>query len=97
GDAIEVYHRLLHKPTRLALAGPAQKQARAAADHMYGIPSRNQGVIGSSSIHMFDLNAASTGLNVRTAKEAGFNYDYVYIMPKDKVGLCQTAIPCILN
>lgn len=87
GDAIEVYHRLLHKPTRLALAGPAQKQARVAADHMYGIPSRNPGVIGSSSIHMFDLNAASTGLNVRTAKEAGFNYDYVYIMPKDKVGL----------
>jgi len=87
GDAIEVYHRLLHKPTRLALAGPAQKQARVAADHMYGIPSRNPGVIGSSSIHMFDLNAASTGLNIRTAKEAGFNYDYVYIMPKDKVGL----------
>lgn len=87
GDAIEVYHRLLHKPTRLALAGPAQKQARAVADHIYGIPSRNLGVIGSSSIHLFDLNAASTGLNARTAEAAGFSYDYVYIMPGDKVGL----------
>lgn len=87
GDAIEVYHRLLHKPTRLALAGPAQKQARAVADHIYGIPSRNLGVIGSSSIHLFDLNAASTGLNARTAKSAGFSYDSVYIMPGDKVGL----------
>ncbi len=87
GDAIEVYHRLLHKPTRLALAGPAQKQARAVADHIYGIPSRNLGVIGSSSIHLFDLNAASTGLNARTAEDAGISYDSVYVMPSDKVGL----------
>ncbi|SET48477.1 NADPH-dependent 2,4-dienoyl-CoA reductase, sulfur reductase [Oceanobacillus limi] len=87
GDAIEVYHRLLHKPTRLALAGPAQKQARAAADHMYGIPSKNPGVIGSSSVHLFDLNVASTGLNARTAEEAGFSYNSVYILPGDKVGL----------
>lgn len=93
GDAIEVYHRLLHKPTRLALAGPAQKQARAAADHMYGIPSNNQGVIGSSSIHLFDLNAASTGLNARTAEQAGIPHDSVYVMPEDKVGLMPNSNP----
>lgn len=93
GDAIEVYHRLLHKPTRLALAGPAQKQARAAANHMYGIPSRNPGVIGSSSIHLFDLNAACTGINVKQAKEAGIQYDYVYVMPQDKVGLMPNSHP----
>lgn len=93
GDAIEVYHRLLHKPTRLALAGPAQKQARAAADHMYGIPTKNNGVIGSASIHLFDLNAASTGINVRTAEQAGIQTDYVYIMPGDKVGLMPNSNP----
>lgn len=93
GDAIEVYHRLLQKQTRLALAGPAQKQARAAADHMYGIPNRNIGVIGSSSIHLFDLNAASTGLNARTAEQAGMIHDYVYLMPGDKVGLMPNSNP----
>ena len=93
GDAIEVYHRLLQKQTRLALAGPAQKQARAAADHMYGTPNRNIGVIGSSSIHLFDLNAASTGLNARTAEQAGMMYDYVYLMPGDKVGLMPNSNP----
>ncbi|AST90901.1 MULTISPECIES: FAD-dependent oxidoreductase [Sutcliffiella] len=93
GDAIEVYHRLLHKPTRLALAGPAQKQARAVADHIYGIPNRNIGVIGSSSIHLFDLNAASTGLNARTAEQAGMMHDYVYLMPGDKVGLMPNSNP----
>lgn len=93
GDAIEVYHRLLNKPTRLALAGPAQKQARAAANHMYRIPSRNNGVIGSSSIRLFDLNAASTGLNARTAEQAGISYDYVYIVPSDIVGLMPGSSP----
>ena len=68
GDAIEVYNRLSHKPCRLALAGPAQRQARAAADHIYNIPARNTGVIGSSVIKIFDLNAASTGLNEKQLK-----------------------------
>lgn len=93
GDAIEVYHRLTHRPTRLALAGPAQKQARAAANHMYGIPTQNKGVIGSSSIRLFDLNAASTGLNVETAKQAGISVDSVYVMPPDKVGLMPDSHP----
>lgn len=93
GDAIEVYHSLTHKKTRLALAGPAQRQARAAADHMYNIPHRNNGVIGSSVVQVFELGAASTGLNEKTAKAAGINYDFVYIIPGDKVGLMPESNP----
>ncbi|AXH99367.1 pyridine nucleotide-disulfide oxidoreductase [Sporosarcina sp. PTS2304] len=93
GDAIEVYHRLLQKPTRLALAGPAQRQARAAADHMYGIPHQNKGVIGSSSIQIFDLAAASTGLNEKMAKQAGIQVDSVYIIASDKVSLMPNSNP----
>ena len=68
GDAIEVYHRLIRKKTRLPLAGPAQRQARAAVDHIYNIPHRNNGVIGSSVVKIFDLNAACTGLNEKAAR-----------------------------
>lgn len=93
GDAIEVYSRLTHKPTRLALAGPAQRQARAAADHMYNIHHNNNGVIGSSVVKVFDQNAASTGLNEKTAKMAGIPYDFVYIIPGDKVGLMPDSNP----
>jgi len=93
GDAVEVYSRLTHKNTRLALAGPAQRQARAAADHIYGIPHRNNGTIGSSIVRVFDLNAASTGLNEKTAKEAGISYDVVYVIPGDKVGLMPESNP----
>ncbi len=93
GDAIEVYHRLTKKPTRLPLAGPAQRQARAAADHMYNMAHRNNGVIGSSVVQIFDLSAASTGLNEKAAKAAGISYDFVYIIPGDKVGLMPSANP----
>lgn len=93
GDAIEVYNKLTHTKTRLALAGPAQRQARAAADHIFGIPHRNTGVIGSSCIKVFDMNAASTGLTEKAAKKAGINYDFVYIIPGDKVGLMPDNSP----
>ncbi len=93
GDAIEVYNRLSHKSARLALAGPAQRQARAAADHMYNIPHNNKGVIGSSVVQIFDLGAACTGLNEKTAKSAGIPYDFVYIIPGDKVGLMPGSSP----
>lgn len=93
GDAVEVYNRLTHKPTRLALAGPALRQARAAADHMYNITVKNNGVIGSSVIKVFDMNAACTGLNEKQAKQAGINYDFVYIIPRDKVGLMPDSNP----
>lgn len=93
GDAIEVYNRLTHKTSRLALAGPAQRQARAAADNMYNIHHNNNGVIGSSVVQVFDLGAASTGLNEKAAKAAGFSYDFVYIIPGDKVGLMPDSNP----
>lgn len=93
GDAIEVYDQILRRPTRLALAGPAQKQARAAADHMYGITNRQRGVIGSSSIQVFDYNCSATGINERTAKMAGIEVDSVYVIAPDKVGLMPSSNP----
>lgn len=93
GDAIEVYQRLMNKQTRLALAGPAQRQARAVADHMYGMSVSNKGVIGSSSIQVFDYAAAAAGLNERTAKQIGLSVDAAYIIAPDKVGLMPDSNP----
>lgn len=93
GDAIEVFHQLTRKPTRLALAGPAQRQARAAANHMYSMPQHNKGVIGSSSVQIFDLACASTGLNEKTALANGFQAKSVYVIAPDKVGLMPNSNP----
>lgn len=93
GDAIEVFDQLTHKQTRLALAGPAQRQARAAANHMYNIPHHNKGVIGSSSVQIFDLVCATTGLNEKTALANGFQAKSVYLIAPDKVGLMPNSNP----
>lgn len=93
GDAIEVHHKLTGQKTRLALAGPAQRQARAAADDMYGIPHRNTGVIGSSAIQIFNMNAASTGLNERTCEQMGYDYDVAFVIPSDMVGIMPKSNP----
>ena len=93
GDAIEVFDRMTGKPSRLALAGPALRQARAAADAMYGIPDDNRGVIGSCALRVFGLNAAATGLNERNARKAGIPCDFVYVIPGDKVGIMPGSAP----
>jgi NADPH-dependent 2,4-dienoyl-CoA reductase/sulfur reductase-like enzyme/rhodanese-related sulfurtransferase len=93
GDVIEVYSKIARSKTRLPLAGPAQRQARAAANHMYNIPNKNNGVIGTSVIRAFDYNAAATGLNEKQLKDAGISYDFVYVIPTDKVGLMPDANP----
>lgn len=97
GDAIEVKDFFTGKPTKLALAGPAQKEARAAADAIYGMYDRNQGVIGSSVVKMFDINAAATGMNEKKAKASGINYEIVYVAPMDKVGIMPGASPIHLK
>ena len=93
GDVIETHNFITFKKQKLALAGPAQRQARAAADHMYGIPHRNKGVVGSSIIRVFEMNAASTGLNEKACQAEGIDYRFAYVIPGDKVGIMPDANP----
>ncbi len=93
GDAIEVFHGITKKKTALPLAGPAQKQARQAADHIYGKVVKNTGYIGSSCIKVFDYNAAATGLTMAQAEMEGFIADFVYIIPQDIVGIMPNSSP----
>lgn len=93
GDAIEVTHLLTREKTRLPLAGPAQKQARNLANHLFGKEISTKGVIGSSVVQCFSLNAARTGMTVRECQEVGYECDYVYLIPMDKVGLMPDKHP----
>lgn len=87
GDVIESYDKLADAPGMLPLAGPAQRQARSAADHICGLKPSCWGFIGSSCLKLFKQNIACTGLNEKKCKAAGIKYDYVYILPSDKVGI----------
>ena len=95
GDAIEVYNALTHSMTKLSLAGPAQKAARAVADNINNKSTINKGYIGSSAIKVFDYNGASTGLNESLIKvlNMNINYDIVRVILTDKVGIMPTSAP----
>lgn len=93
GDAVEVTNAITGRPMMLQLAGPAQKQARQAADHMCGRTVRNTGYIGSHCIRVFDLNAAGTGLTAAQCEREGIRYDIAYIIPPDKVSLMPDSTP----
>lgn len=81
GDAVEVQHRITGAKSLIALAGPANRQGRIAADNICGGDSRYPGSIGSSVIKVFELTAACTGINEKTALQAGIDYDKVYLSP----------------
>lgn len=80
GDASQVKHRLTGQDTALALAGPASKQGRVAADHIAGRRDLTfKGVIGSSVVKVFDLTVAAVGLNERALKQADLSFESVTV------------------
>ncbi len=74
GDAVEVRDFVTGFPTLTALAGPANKQARIAADNALGRKSIFTGTLGSSVVKVFDMVAASTGANEKFLKKHGIPY-----------------------
>lgn len=78
GDAVEITDFITKNRGFVPLAGPANKQGRIAADNICGIKSVYTGTQGSSILKVFDLTVASTGINEKTAKRLGLNYNKSY-------------------
>ena len=57
GDVAEVTDLMTGQAAMIPLAGPANKQARIAADNICGIPSQYLGTQGSAVIKVFDMTA----------------------------------------
>ena len=86
GDAVQVRHFVTGQDALIALAGPANKQGRIAADNICGGDSRYTGSQGSSVLKVFDMTAALTGLNETQAAAAGFDADSVILSPMSHAG-----------
>lgn len=86
GDAVQVRHFVTGQDVLLSLAGPANKQGRIAADNICGGDSHYTGSQGSSVIKVFDMTAATTGVNETNAKKAGLDVDTVILSPMSHAG-----------
>ncbi len=86
GDAVQVNHFVTGQKALIALAGPANKQGRIAADNICGGDSRYTGSQGSSVIKVFGLTAAVTGISETAARQAGIPADQVVLSPMSHAG-----------
>ena len=86
GDAVQIKNFVTDTDTLISLAGPANKQARIAADNICGGDSHYTGGQGSSVIKIFDMTAATTGINEKTAKSLGIATDKVILSPMSHAG-----------
>jgi NADPH-dependent 2,4-dienoyl-CoA reductase/sulfur reductase-like enzyme/rhodanese-related sulfurtransferase len=69
GDAVEVEDLVSGKKVFVPLAGPANRQGRIIADNIAGIPSLYKKTQGTAICRVFDLTAAVTGLNEKSARK----------------------------
>lgn len=97
GDVVQVKHRISGQPIGLALAGPASKQGRVAADSIAGKPREFKGVSGTSVVKVFDLTVASTGLNTRELKRLGLPFDSVTVHTNNHVSYYPGSTPVTLK
>ncbi|MBB5336623.1 FAD-dependent oxidoreductase [Pectinatus brassicae] len=86
GDVIEVNEPILKGRTMIPLAGPANKQARICADNIVGDAKRYEGTYGTAIAQVFDMNAASVGMNEKTLQRMGKqkNQDYYVALISQK-------------
>ncbi|MGV3581709.1 MAG: FAD-dependent oxidoreductase [Methylophilus sp.] len=81
GDAIEVIDTITGKPALIPLAGPANRQGRIIADHIFGRSSGYKSTQGTAIIKVFEMTAGGTGASEKTLKRNHIPYQKIYIHP----------------
>ena len=93
GDAILVKHFVTGQDVAIALAGPANRQGRIVARNISGRDEIYKGSFGTSIIKVFNLTGGATGLNERSLKSLGKNFEKIYLHPNDHAGYYPGATP----
>jgi NADPH-dependent 2,4-dienoyl-CoA reductase/sulfur reductase-like enzyme/rhodanese-related sulfurtransferase len=97
GDAIEVVDAVTGAPAMVPLAGPANRQGRAAADHLFRRSGRRTPVLGTAIVRVFDVVAATTGRPEKALAAAGIPYQAIHLHPGHHAGYYPGAMPLHLK
>ncbi|MFO7641470.1 MAG: FAD-dependent oxidoreductase [Candidatus Competibacteraceae bacterium] len=98
GDAVEVKDFVTGEWSLVALAGPANRQGRIAADVIAGRDSRYRGTQGTAIIGLFGAAAAWTGVSEKTLKRLGDqDYEKIYLYPNSHAGYYPGAKPIAMK
>lgn len=103
GDVAQVEEPILGGRTAIPLAGPANRQGRFACANILAGETVEPygGSIGTSIVKIFDMTAASTGLNEKQLQAAGLVYGKDYfislIHPMHHVAYYPGALPLVIK
>lgn len=86
GDVVEIRDFVTDQPTQVPLAGPANRQGRLAADHIFGRSVRYRGTQGTAIVGLFGLAAGMTGQSEKALRRAGRAYAKAYVHPAHHAG-----------
>ena len=86
GDVIETPHTVLPGSHLVPLAGPANREARVAAENICGRDTTYDSTQGTSIVKVFDMVAGGTGASVRQLEAAGLPYRAVHVHPTGHAG-----------
>jgi len=98
GDAVEVKDFVTGEWSLIALAGPANRQGRIAADVIAGRDSRFRGSQGTAIIGLFGAAIAWTGTSEKALKRLGdTDYEKYYLYPNSNAGYYPGATPLAIK
>ena len=98
GDAIEVRDVIIGQEIILPLAGPANRQGRAAAEAIAGRWTRFRGVQATAIVSVLGLTVATTGASEKGLRRAGVtDFGVVYLHPGHHAGYYPGATPIHLK
>jgi NADPH-dependent 2,4-dienoyl-CoA reductase/sulfur reductase-like enzyme/rhodanese-related sulfurtransferase len=98
GDAVEVKDFVTGEWSLIALAGPANRQGRIAADIIAGRDSKFRGSQGTSIIGLFGASAAWTGASEKTLNRIGDkDFEKIYLYPNSHAGYYPGARPIAMK
>jgi NADPH-dependent 2,4-dienoyl-CoA reductase/sulfur reductase-like enzyme/rhodanese-related sulfurtransferase len=98
GDVVEVKDFVTGEWSLIALAGPANRQGRIAADVIAGRDSRFRGSQGTAIIGLFGAAIAWTGASEKALRRLGdTDYEKIYLYPNSHAGYYPGAKPIAMK
>ncbi len=83
GDCATSINYLTKKPVFTPLATVANKYGRMLGDHLSGIETNLNGMLGSSCLKLIDLDLARVGLTKTELENSNFDFDYKIVNDKN--------------
>lgn len=97
GDCAENTHRVSGAKVFVPMGSTANKHGRVIADNICGARKQYPGVLGTAACRFFAQEAGATGLNERTARQAGIDFASVVVPGFDRLGYMPGAGRIVLK